>query len=220
MIDATANSIAEKPTPKVVQWLANLVSYIFHPLFIPALVAWYLLYQHPLIKILVSSEMRFRLFAMTLINSILFPGLVVLLLWRLKFIPNVRLTHQRDRIIPLVVSILFYFWAYYVSRSLPEIPEAFRHWLLGVFLVSCAAMFTNIFFKISLHCLSMGAMVLYFGWMQATDPYWPFISFPIAILLAGITGSSRLALSAHQPGEVYGGYLAGAMCMAAAGYIV
>jgi len=148
-ISAKANNPFQSPRWSRV--LAQLVSYVFHPLFVPILVVWLILYQHPINYLLTDAPMRLRLIAMKLLNTVFLPGFVIFLLWRLKFIPNMYLELRNDRIIPLSVVLIFYSWAFYVGRNLEAIPLAMQQWLLGVFLASCAAIVSYIFFKISLH---------------------------------------------------------------------
>ncbi len=206
--------------PRWSRALAQLVSYIFHPLFVPIVVVWLLLYQHPINYLLTDAPIRLRLMAMTFINTVFLPGFVIFLLWRLKFIPNVYLEGLKDRIIPLNVVLIFYFWAFYVGRNLEAIPMAMQQWLLGVFLASCAAMFCNIFFKISLHTIAAGGAVMFFVLRTYADDYWPLWWLAPVVLLAGIVGTARLLRGAHRPGEVYAGYLAGAVCQGAAVLII
>lgn len=195
---------------------AQLVSVLLHPLFVPAALVWLMLYQHPMYHLFTDGPLRLRIFAMVVLNTVLFPALVVFLLWRLKFISSVQLHTQRERIMPLTISIVFYFWAFYVGRNLESIPPAMQQWLVGVFLGSCAAMFTNIFFKISLHTLAAGGAVAFMLLQVWHDAHWPLHWLLLACLLAGLAGTARLLRGAHQPGEVYGGYLAGAICQVAA----
>jgi hypothetical protein len=211
---------ASYEAPRWTRATAQLVSYIFHPLFVPFMVAWVILYQHPIHVLLTDAPIRLRIIAMVFINTVLFPGIFVLLLWRLKFLPNLYMESQRARIIPLTVSILFYFWAYYVGRNLEAVPPAMQQWLLGVFLASCAAMFTNIFLKISLHTLAAGGAVMFFILRMKADIYWPMWWLAPIVFIAGLVGTARLLRKAHEPGEIYAGYLAGAICQVASLFIV
>jgi len=196
--------------------VAQVFAVLLHPLFIPGAVAAWILLLHPIHVILLPEGTRVRLLAMVLLNTVLFPSLVVLLLWRLGFTSGIQLKGQKERIIPLIISIIFYFWAWNVSRNLDDVPPALIQWLLGVFLCSSAAMFTNIFLKISLHTLAMGSLIVFSGIMLIQDPYWPQWMLHLSLLLAGISGTARLLCEAHRPGEVYAGYLAGAICQLAA----
>jgi membrane-associated phospholipid phosphatase len=92
--------------------------------------------------------------------------------------------------------------------------------MLGVFLCGCAAEFTNIFKKISLHMIAMGGLVAFMAWQQATDAHWPVWWVPMTLLLAGLVGTARLLKNAHAPSEVYAGFLAGIICQLAAGVMV
>lgn len=214
----TIPAIAPPPVfSKPLRAIAQAVSYLAHPVFIPVIMAAILLFRHPINILIVSPEQRVRIFIMIVINTLLFPTLIVFLLWRLKFIKNMLLENQKERIIPLVASIIFYFWAYYVGRNLEYIPQPLQQWLMGVFLGSCAAMFTNIFKKISLHTIGLGGFITFCAWQQATDAYWPAGLLMIGLVVGGLVGTARLVRGAHEPSDVYAGYLAGAICQVAAG---
>ncbi len=199
--------------------IAQVVSYILHPLFVPAAVAAWLLLKHPLYTLLLEELTRVRLLAMVSINTILFPVLIAFLLWKLGFIKNLQLDTQRERIFPLVANIIFYFWAWNVSRNLDNIPTPLIQWLMGVFLTSSIAMFLNIYMKISLHTLAMGGLIGFSALMMINDPFWPAWMLALSLLLGGLAGTARLIREAHLQGEVYVGYLAGAACMVAGWYI-
>ncbi|MCU0333556.1 MAG: hypothetical protein MUF62_00745, partial [Chitinophagaceae bacterium] len=115
---------APPPAPIAPAWqrlAAQVVSALLHPLFVPAALVWLMLYQHPMYHLFTDAPLRLRLFAMVVLNTVLFPGLVVFLLWRLKFISSMQLHTQKERIMPLTISIVFYFWAFYVGRNLESI---------------------------------------------------------------------------------------------------
>ena len=212
-----------EPTPifsKPLRSFAQLVSWIAHPLFIPAIVAAIILFQHPINQLMIPYGARVRIMAMVLMNTILFPGLVIFLLYRLGFLKSLYMETMRDRIIPLNAAIFFYFWAFYVGRNIEAIPNSLKQWLLGVFLCSCAAMFVNIWKKISLHGIGVGGLIAFCAWQQATDNYWPMFILIPAIIIAGLVGSARLIRGAHEPSEIYAGYLAGAICQVAAGLVL
>ena len=219
----TSNTAESAPLPefsKSLKAFAQFVSIVVHPLFIPAIVTFVLLYVHPVNSIVMDPGLRLRMQAMVLINTILFPGLLVLLLYKLGFAKSLQMETQRERFIPLAASLLFFFWAYYVTRNTEGLPLGFRHWMLGIFLCGCAAEFTNIFKKISLHLIGLGGLVAFSGWQQATDMHWPIFMLPLSILLAGLVGTARLIRGAHEPSEIYAGFFAGIICQLAAAFMV
>lgn len=195
---------------------AQLVSYLAHPLFIPIYMSWIVLYQHPINKLLIPPEIRVRILAMVFINTVLFPALIVFLLKRLGFIKSLYMETTKERIIPLVAGLIFYFWAYYVSKNLDIVPPSLQQWLLGVFLCSCAAMFVNIWLKISLHTIGIGGFVAFCAMQQATDMNWPHQWLIPGLLVAGLVGTARLIRKAHVPADIYAGYIAAIICQVAA----
>jgi hypothetical protein len=198
---------------------AQVISILLHPIFIPVLVAAYLLLGHTLYTLLLDEQVRVRLLVMVSINTILFPVLIAFLLWKLGFTKGLQLETQRERIFPLVANIIFYFWAWNVARNLDNVPVPLIQWLMGIFLCSSAAMFMNIFMKISLHTIAMGGLVAFSVLMMANDVFWPGWILSLSLILAGIVGTARLLREAHSPGEVYAGYLAGAVCIIAGWFI-
>jgi membrane-associated phospholipid phosphatase len=72
--------------------------------------------------------------------------------------------------------------------------------------------FVNFRWKISIHMVGIGGitgMLLGLSSLFLLDLRVPII---ISILIAGILGSARLRMGAHQPSQVYVGYLVGIFC--------
>ncbi len=53
-------------------------------------------------------------------TSVFLPFMTVVLLKGLGFIDSIRLETQKERIIPYVACITFFFWSYYVSKKLED----------------------------------------------------------------------------------------------------
>ena len=204
----------------VIRLLAKIFSYLFHPLFIAAYVTVLLLWLEPVNKLLISNSNKPRMLAMVILYTIIFPAFSVFLLWRLQFIKSIYLHTQKERIIPLVTSMFFFFWIYYVSRNLEYFPLSLKNLFLGIFLSSAIALFVNAFNKISMHGLAMGGLVSFFFIQQFTDAYWnPYWSI-IALIIAGMVCSSRLILKAHRSLEIYLGVFMGSACQVIAYFVL
>ena len=202
--------------PMVVRWLAHFVSYLFHPLFIPVYITCFVLYVHPFLFAGYNSGMKTRLVATVFVNLTFLPAVTVFLCWRLKFINNVYMNTQKERIIPLAAAMIFYFWCWFVLRNFTEIPVIYRQFLLGSFITIIAAWLANIVFKVSLHALAMGGMfcfmlLLIFNTEGGSAQY-----FALAILVSGVVCSSRMLLFAHRPFDVYAGFFIGILSQLAA----
>ena len=144
--------------PLVVNWLAHLFSFVFHPLFIPVLAAWYLAFLQPGYFTGMPVNEKTMVIVQVAFNTIFYPALTVLLLKALGFIKSIFLKTQRERIIPYIATNIFYFWMYLVFKSQEEIPLVLTSFILGIFLASSIALIANIYFKISMHALGVGAL--------------------------------------------------------------
>lgn len=198
--------------PAFVRFFAHLLSYIFHPLFIPFYICWFIEFIHPSYFSGFSDAGKNRVLLMVSINAIAFPAITVLLLKSLGFIDSFFLRTQRDRIIPYIASMTFFFWAQYALREQPEIPRILVAFMFGVFISSAAALMANIYFKISMHAIGMGGLVgICFIIMQQNTMLmtWPLSA---ALLVAGMVCTSRFIVSDHTPKDIYIGLLIGFIC--------
>lgn len=202
-------SDGEHEHPTAARWLAHLVSFIFHPLFVPIYITFFVLYVHPLLFAGYNPGMKMRLVATVFVNLTMLPAITVFLCWRLKFIDNLYMNTQKERIIPLAAAMIFYFWCWFVLRNFTEIPVVYRQFLLGSFITIIGAWLANITFKVSLHALAMGGMFCYlflllFNTVGGSAQY-----FAIATIIAGVVCTSRMILSSHRPFEIYAGFFIG-----------
>lgn len=198
--------------PAILKALAQVFSYIFHPLFIPLYATYFLAYIHPGYFSGFSDLGKRKLMVLVAINAVAFPLITVLLLKGLGFIQSFFLRTQRDRIIPYIASMTFFFWTQYVLREQEYVPRMLVAFMMGVFLASAAALMANIYYKISMHAIGMGGLIgLGLVIMQQNTMLmtWPLAA---AILLTGLVCTSRLIISDHTPKEIYMGLLVGMVC--------
>ena len=199
--------------PLIVRWMSHFFSFIFHPLFIPAIATWYIVFLQPGYFVGTPSGEKAMVLARVAFNTILFPALTVLLLKAVGFIKSIFLKTQRERIIPYITTNIFYFWMYLVFKSQEEIPLILTGFILGIFLASSIALIANIYFKISMHALGVGAfsglmMVIIFSGFS----YAIFLPAMIVFLISGLVCTSRLVVSNHTSFDIYAGLLFGILC--------
>jgi membrane-associated phospholipid phosphatase len=126
------------------------------------------------------------------------------------FIDSIFLRTQRDRIIPYIAVMIFYFWVWYVFRN-QGFPKEAVLFAFAAFLSVCFGVFFNSFFKVSMHALSMGVVVtlLIVLSLNSGKNFGPYLS--IGLLLAGLVCTSRLVMNDHKPFDIYAGLLIGAL---------
>src|SRR2546421_3426407 len=91
--------------PRYLRLSAKIISYIFHPLFIPVYLSWLLVETQPYFFSGLSGTQRKMFIPQFAIMYVMFPLISVLLMKALKFINSIHLKTQRDRIIPYVTCM-------------------------------------------------------------------------------------------------------------------
>ncbi len=199
--------------PLVTKWLAHLVSFVFHPLFIPVIAAWFLAFVQPGYFIGIPAHDKMMIVIRVGYNTIFYPAITVLLLKAVGFIKSILLKTQRERIIPYIATNIFYFWMYLVFKNQEEVPEILTSFIFGIFLASSIGLIANIYFKISMHALGVGALMgLLFIIIYSGASYATFLPSMLIIFITGLVGTSRMIVSNHTPFEIYTGILFGIIC--------
>jgi len=204
-----AGITVSNPFSKLLIIGAKIISFLLHPLFVGVMMMFYITYMHPTLFIAVSEKGRFYKFLTFVVNNVMFPVLVVLLLKGLGFAKTIQLGTQKERIIPYVASIIFFFNSYNTFRNQPDSPEILTDMCLGIFLSACLALVLNNFSKISMHAMGMGGMlglamvIIFTGQAYAV---WPLT---IAILLTGLVCTARLIASDHTMEDLVLGLMIG-----------
>ncbi len=220
-MDVTAISenapIESQPTPPKfsdrLSWIfGQVVSIIFHPLFIPTYIFCLLMEAVPYEFAGISQwQLTLRFFTCFWWTAFL-PAFAIFLLWRLQFINSILLKTQKERIVPYIIVMFFYWWMYYLSRNFTDQPIVLRFFFMGIFLSTVVGLILNSYLKISLHGMAAGGAVTaigLFSWYYAI-PLWIYL-IP-AVLLAGLIATARMLVSDHSTREIYMGLLMGAAC--------
>jgi len=153
------------------------------------------------------------------VNCTFLPLASILLLRALKFIDSVFLKTQRDRIIPYIICMIFYFWNWYVFKNNHEVKDLVSM-SMAIFNACVFGFLVNIFMKISMHAISVGVMSTFIALMAFTDSSSFSLYLAITVLIAGIVCTSRLIVSDHTQKEIYYGFLVGVFSQLAAHYFV
>ncbi len=143
--------------------------------------------------------------------TITFPLLTVFLLWRLKFIDSMQMHGLKERYGPLMASMLFYFWTFWLFHKQFQAPLLLQSFLFGVFLTTVFLFMITIFHKISLHAGAWGSVLMFaiicaFHQLQCS-----IIFLILSAIIAGLVGTMRLYLQAHTNKQLYSAYILGAL---------
>ncbi len=207
----------------MLRFLAHFFSIICHPIFILTYMLLLLLMINPYEFGVNSIGQNKFLILMVFSSTVFIPGAAILMMRPLGLIESLRLEDRQERIGPYIITGIFYLWIFRNLLGQTNIPVLFKSFVLGATIGLFLAFFINLFSKISMHTVGMGgllAMTLLVMGQASSSHFWfqlPFAQFEMSltsllmtvILLSGIVGTARLLLRAHDPQEIYGGYLVG-----------
>lgn len=183
-----------------------LISYIFHPLFVPmAGTIAYFLVTPKYTPLEVQSGNILPVFILTII----IPIISFFILKNLGVVNSIFLMSPKERVFPLIICI-----ALLLMILIKVIPNNYTAELYYFFVGLLAAISSSLLllflkFKSSLHLLGMGAFLMFIINLS--------IHFEINIILAistftiftGLVATARLYLDAHSRAEVLIGFLLG-----------
>lgn len=204
--------------------MAKVVSYLFHPLSVLSYTLVILLLANPYVFGVNRIQDRAELIIMVIGTTFIIPSLAIILMRFLDLVDDLQLQIRLQRTGPYIAAGIFYAWMTKNLMSNSEIPEVFAGICMGCTLGIYISFVVNIKFKISLHALGAAAMISILIILYLQYPYSQInLNLPwtgglsislitvlfLAVILAGVIGTSRILLGVHKPAEVYWGYLTG-----------
>lgn len=195
--------------PAPMRFFAQVVSVVFHPLCTGVWMMLYITFLHPTLFIAVSERSRLLKTATFVNNNLVFPMLVVLLMRGLGFSNSILLHNRKERIVPYMASIIFFFWTWNVFNHQPDAPAVLNSMSQGIFFAACGALVLNTYFKVSMHAIGMGGLVGMMLGIALDGQAYSLLPLGIAILLSGLVSSARLMVSDHRPVDLITGFVLG-----------
>lgn len=190
--------------------IARITSIVFHPLLIPTIGFLLLFNSGFYFAILPWSVEKFILLVVFLSTCVL-PALSIgLLSLNPKF--DVNMEKNTDRVLPLILSSVFYFAGYLILLRIPVFP-IYNLFLIASILIQIGLLVISLKWKISAHTAAIGGLVGCFLGLSIRLQENPVMMLAFLILVAGMVGSSRLILGKHTGPQVYAGFLLGFLVM-------
>lgn len=205
---------------KPVFFIARLVSVIFHPLLVGVYMAFYLIYINPFYYAYIPRINAFRNLLTVANNNFVFPVLVVLLMRGLGFSKSIFLQTTKERIVPYMASIIFFFWTWNTFYHLEGIPQVMRDMTQGIFYASVIGMIANIYFKISMHAMGAGGLIGLMVVVLLDGQMYTGIPMAVSLFIGGLVMSSRLITGDHERGDVLAGFIVGLFSQFLAAWII
>lgn len=201
---------AEPATDSTLLWIAaKAVTYLFHPLLLLTYAFFFVDIFFPYQFLHLGPQAKMQFLMVLLVNTVFFPLATLGLMKGLKLISSFELNDNKERIIPFIAIMLFYFWTYLVLRDKIGVGDYYTHIALGASFGIFLAFFFNVFYKISLHAVGAGGFLGIALTLTMISTFNLLTPLLLVIIIAGLIGSSRLFLGAHTTQEVVTGYMVG-----------
>lgn len=201
----TEKSINQNKGLKII---ANTISVLLHPVFMPLISCLFLYYFMPDSFAGVKPKVLTGWLGMMVINTIMFPVILLLLLKGLGFVKSIYLRDVKERVIPLIGTMVFYFWPYLVAKNVAA-PEAAKILLLGNFWGIVLVFVITIFFKISMHTSGVGSLLGFTIVMMLLSKSLLYLPFAVALSMATAICWARYSTGAHTGKELWLGIVVG-----------
>jgi membrane-associated phospholipid phosphatase len=187
--------------------LAQFISYVIHPSFMPVLGVFLIIRNY---AFYLSPELQKRLLLIVVTGTYLLPLIFSLALWRLGYIESLLMKKRSDRRAPFIIGGVFFYFTAQLMQGVEAIP------LLYVFLLAAATtvLIQLIFLqktKISAHTAGISGLISLSVFLAHQGEFVSTHLVAILILTGGLVGWARLKLEAHSLSEVIWGYLAGSV---------
>lgn len=187
----------------MIRSLASLISWMLHPLLMPAFMFLVIATVHPvLIQLFIPP---WWIFTVILVLTGILPALNLTLFKMMGTITSLHLPERRDRIMPFMFITMVYLAVTYLFFSKFPSPSILR--LMAIMSAVCGAgTLATLFMKVSIHAMASSAVTTVFLFILMEGGGMAMLMAAAAsMVLTGMVMSARLTLNAHTPVEAYSG---------------
>jgi hypothetical protein len=184
--------------------IASIFSIILHPVFMPML-GIFIVFNSSLYNLALPVQFKKFVYLITLLCDVLIPLTLIPVLLYFRQVQQITMDEKRERLIPLFLSMVCLSIGYYLVSKFSPI-KIINMFLLSASVIAFLILVISIFWKISIHMAGIGgitALIAILSFNTGTDMT---IILSIVVIMSGIIASSRLALEAHSPMQLFAGY--------------
>jgi hypothetical protein len=187
---------------------AEILSVIFHPLFIP-LYGLLIIYSSPTLLSFIPPQVKRMILVLVVANNVLLPISLAIVLYARGAIASLRARGRSERVLLLTFALLMYSLTAFVLLRI-QVPNLFKAYLVSIAVVTLVTLLITVKYQISMHAIGFGGLMVLVIFMIALyhiSMVWQLFA---VVLAGGAVMSSRIYLEDHSPAEVWTGLFAGA----------
>jgi membrane-associated phospholipid phosphatase len=187
--------------------IAQITSYIFHPILMPV-IGLVIILNSGIYSVELPADFRKYLYLMTILCTLVLPLSFLPVLLYFRYVKEISLGERRERLIPLFfTTICFYTGYYFISRLSPV--KVINLFLLSATLVVMLLLVISLFWKISIHAAGIGGITGLIMILSVAYTIDMTVLLSSALLISGFIIAARLALNTHTPLQLITGYVLG-----------
>ena len=187
--------------------LSKFISIVLHPVFMPLLALYLTLETSPSVAFAISKYLNY-IYGIVICCTIIFPLLSIFFLMSKGRVNSLEMSNHKERSLPLFITVIWMSLGFFMLNNILRYAPILKAEIIGAILIILFAAIISKFWKISLHLLGIGGVVGIFIALQLIEGRVLYLLL-IFILLSGILGVVRIKKKAHNPTQVYVGFLFG-----------
>jgi hypothetical protein len=191
--------------------VARILSLLLHPVLMPTYALLLIFSLNRYLSYTTTLSTKLALYTVVVFNTLIMPVFISYLLMKRGYIKSFYMEERHERFVPFISHAVLMIIAYYMLTQL-TLPRLFYLLMLGAIASVIIVVLINFRWKISIHMAGLGGITgMLFGLSSLflLDLRIPII---VSFILAGLLGTARLRMGAHQPSQVYAGFLVGFIC--------
>jgi hypothetical protein len=188
--------------------LAQFISVLGHPLFMPAYAFGLLIYTNPYFNMMIPEVSKQFTFGILFVFTILLPIITAFIFKQFGLIDNLFMKTAEERKWPFLLTLVWYYMGFQLLNKL-YLPQSFLLLMIGAISAIGISLIITTQWKISIHMLGIGGVI---GALIGISHRFQFdhsLLIVGLIFFAGIIGYARLKTNAHNYKQVYAGFILG-----------
>lgn len=188
--------------------LAQVISILGHPIFMPLYAFGLLIYTNPYINMMVSTGSRYFIITILVVFTITLPVITALLFKLFGLIDSVFMKTTKERMWPFIITLIWYCMGYQLFNKI-QVPQSLNLLMIGTISVISVAIIITIRWKISIHMLGIGGVIGAIIGISQRFQFDHSLLLIVLFLFAGLIGYSRLKTKSHNFQQIYIGFIIG-----------
>ncbi len=202
----------EQKTMRTIHYVASVFSVLLSPMLMPTY-GMIIAFQLSTYQILLTTDKLIVIAVIAALTCVI-PAVLFVVMKYFGILTDVHLNNRRERFLPYAIIIVCYVVAALYLFNI-NAPTWMWMFLFGAGVASLVSLVVNIVWKISAHMAGIGGII---GLLCKINNFGDgvFDLMPIicvVIIVAGILGTSRLAMERHTLWQVIAGVFNGFLCV-------